>query len=87
MITKAYYICRCSGFAEVGETLELAVGREVKEESGVAVDPHSIQYVASQPWPVPQSLMIGVMATAAAPDRSHAWSLARQRLQVCSSSQ
>ncbi len=63
------------------------MGREVKEESGVAVDPHSIQYVASQPWPFPQSLMIGFMATAAAPDRSHAWSLARQRLQVCSSSQ
>lgn len=46
------------------------------------VDPHSIQYVSSQPWPFPQSLMIGFMATAAATNRSRARSLAQQRLQV-----
>ena len=71
-----------AGFAEVGETLEKAVGREVSEESGIDVDPHSISYVASQPWPFPQSLMIGFMASAAALDRSKAWALARHRLQV-----
>ena len=42
----------------------MAVAREVKEESGVAVDPDSIQYEASQPWPFPQSLMIGFQAQA-----------------------
>ena len=37
--------------------MEEAVAREVKEESGV----HAIhcEYVASQPWPFPSSLMIG----------------------------
>ncbi|KAK9904943.1 hypothetical protein WJX75_006102 [Coccomyxa subellipsoidea] len=74
------YSC-LAGFAEVGETLELAVEREVKEESGIVVDPHSIQYVSSQPWPFPQSLMIGFMAASAAPDRSCACSLAQKRLQ------
>ncbi|CAL8464400.1 g3935 [Coccomyxa elongata] len=75
------YSC-LAGFAEVGETLEQAVGREVSEESGIEVDPRSVCYVASQPWPFPQSLMIGFMASAAPPDRSKAWALARQRLQV-----
>lgn len=79
------YILHASGFAEIGETLELAVEREVKEESGVLVDLESVQYVSSQPWPFPQSLMIGFMAATAAPDRSHARTLAQQRLQVCRS--
>lgn len=76
------HVTCAAGFAEVGETLEQAVGREVSEESGIEVDPRSICYVASQPWPFPQSLMIGFMASAAPPDRSTAWALARQRLQV-----
>lgn len=40
--------------------------REVFEESSVAVDLASIEYVASQPWLFPSSLMIGFQATAAA---------------------
>jgi len=51
-----------AGFVEVGETIEAAVAREIKEEAGIAVD--DVGYVASQPWPFPSSLMIGCMAAA-----------------------
>ena len=53
-----------AGFVEAGETFEAAVAREVLEETGVRVDADSIQYVGSQPWPFPQSCMIGFTATA-----------------------
>ena len=43
----------------------MAVAREVKEEAGIDVDLASIRYEASQPWPFPQSLMIGFQAKAA----------------------
>lgn len=50
-----------AGFVEPGESLEAAVVREVFEESGLTVvDP---QYVGSQPWPFPASLMLGFRAT------------------------
>jgi NAD+ diphosphatase len=52
-----------AGFVEPGETLEEAVRREVREESGVEVG--EAGYVASQPWPFPSSLMIGFHAEAA----------------------
>ena len=45
------------GFVEPGETLEAAVRREVFEESGVHVG--QVDYLASQPWPFPASLMFG----------------------------
>ncbi|MDO4887799.1 MAG: NAD(+) diphosphatase [Actinomycetaceae bacterium] len=45
-----------AGFLEAGETLEAAVRREVFEEARVAVD--RVEYVASQPWPFPRSLML-----------------------------
>jgi NAD+ diphosphatase len=51
-----------AGFVEPGETLEEAVRREVREESGVTVG--AAGYVASQPWPFPSSLMIGFHAVA-----------------------
>lgn len=38
--------------------------REVGEESGVVVDYSSARYHSSQPWPFPQSLMIGFVAEA-----------------------
>jgi NAD+ diphosphatase len=53
-----------AGFVEPGETLEAAVAREVAEESGVAVQPETVTYVASQPWPFPASLMLGFTAAA-----------------------
>lgn len=53
-----------AGFLEPGESLEEAVAREVKEETGVRVT--SVTYHASQPWPFPASLMVGFRATAEA---------------------
>ena len=49
-----------AGFVEVGETLEEAVRREMKEEAGIEV--HNIRYMGSQPWPFPSSLMVGFYA-------------------------
>ena len=49
-----------AGFVNVGETLEECIIREIKEEIGLAVD--NIRYIMSQPWPFPNSLMLGFMA-------------------------
>jgi NAD+ diphosphatase len=49
-----------AGFVEPGESLEDCVRREVKEETGVKVK--DIRYFGSQPWPFPNSLMVGFTA-------------------------
>lgn len=49
-----------AGFVEPGENLEDCVKREVFEEAGIKVT--NIQYFNSQPWPFPDSLMIGFTA-------------------------
>ncbi len=49
-----------AGFVEPGESLEEAVRREVAEEVGLEVG--EIRYRSSQPWPFPQSLMLGFRA-------------------------
>jgi NAD+ diphosphatase len=49
-----------AGFVEAGESAEQAVHREVREETGVLID--DVIYRASQPWPFPQSLMLGYEA-------------------------
>jgi len=51
-----------AGCVEIGEPLESAVQREVMEEVGLAVD--NIQYHSSQPWPYPNSYMLGYTAEA-----------------------
>ncbi|HET8534554.1 MAG TPA: NAD(+) diphosphatase, partial [Sphingomicrobium sp.] len=51
-----------AGFVEVGETIEDAVARELKEEAGI--DVADVAYVASQPWPFPSSLMFGCTSRA-----------------------
>jgi NAD+ diphosphatase len=49
-----------AGFVAPGEAAEEAVIREVGEESGIlARDP---EFVSSQPWPFPRSLMLGFAA-------------------------
>ena len=49
-----------AGFVEPGESLEECVKREVREE--VAIEVKNIKYFGSQPWPFPDSLMIGFTA-------------------------
>ncbi len=49
-----------AGFVEPGENLEECVKREVREEVGIEVK--NIKYFGSQPWPFPDSLMIGFTA-------------------------
>jgi NAD+ diphosphatase len=53
-----------AGFVEAGEPAEAAVVREVGEETGIRIDPQSIDYLGSQPWPFPNSLMLGYHARA-----------------------
>ncbi len=49
-----------AGFVEPGESLEQAVVREIHEEVGVRVT--ACQYLGSQSWPFPASLMLGFTA-------------------------
>jgi NAD+ diphosphatase len=52
-----------AGFVEVGESIEEAVARELREEAGVIAT--GVRYIASQPWPFPSQLMIACIATLA----------------------
>lgn len=49
-----------AGFVEAGESLEGCLHREVYEEVGIKIQ--NIRYFGSQPWPFPDSLMIGFIA-------------------------
>ena len=51
-----------AGFVDQAESIEEAVRREVREESGIEVG--EVRYHSSQPWPFPSSLMIGCHAQA-----------------------
>ncbi|HEV7624565.1 MAG TPA: NAD(+) diphosphatase [Amnibacterium sp.] len=55
-----------AGFVEPGESFEAAVQREVMEETGVAVA--DAEYLGSQPWPFPASVMVGFLARTAPDD-------------------
>ena len=52
-----------AGFVEVGETIEEAVARELREEAGVVAT--KVHYVDSQPWPFPSQLMVACIAAVA----------------------
>jgi NAD+ diphosphatase len=49
-----------AGFNEAGENLEATIIREIREE--VSLEVRDIRYRASQPWPFPNSLMLGFTA-------------------------
>lgn len=49
-----------AGFVEAGESAEMTVHRELFEEAGVRVE--GLNYLGSQPWPFPASLMLGYRA-------------------------
>lgn len=49
-----------AGFVEPGESLEDTIVREVREEVGITIQ--DLRYFGSQPWPFPNSLMIGFTA-------------------------
>jgi NAD+ diphosphatase len=58
--SKMPFYSTLAGFAEIGESLEQTVVREVREEVGIEVD--RVRYFGSQPWPFPHSLMVGFNA-------------------------
>lgn len=58
---QGMYSC-LAGFVEPGETIENAVRRETSEESAISLG--RVRYHASQPWPMPHTLMIGCYAEA-----------------------
>lgn len=49
-----------AGYVEVGESLEMAVHREVFEETGLHIN--NLRYLDSQAWPYPTNLMLGFVA-------------------------
>lgn len=57
---RAPFYSVLAGFVEPGETLEECVRREIREEVGLTVE--NIRYFGSQPWPFPNSLMVGFVA-------------------------
>jgi len=61
-VKDGYRCSLFSGFMEIGENFEDTAIREMKEEVDVEVT--NLQYVNSQPWPFPSSLMVGLTAVA-----------------------
>lgn len=55
-----------AGFVEAGENLEHAARREAFEETGIELG--ALQYLGSQPWPFPSSLMVAFAGAARTTD-------------------
>lgn len=60
---EGFYSC-LAGYVESGESFEEAAKREVYEEAGVQCE--EVQYLLSQPWPFPSTLMVGMRMKAKA---------------------
>lgn len=56
---SADFYSTLAGFVEAGESAEMTVIRELREEAGVLVQHPDIKYRGSQVWPFPASLMLG----------------------------
>lgn len=56
------FLSALAGFVEAAETPEEAAKRELFEEAGVTLN--DIRYQFSQPWPFPNSMMMGFIADA-----------------------
>ena len=59
-----------AGFIESGESVEETVVREIAEEAGVRVT--RVEFLGSQAWPFPRSLMLGCLAHIADPSTARA---------------
>ena len=57
---RASHYALIAGFAEIGETIEETVRREVYEEVGLHVK--NLRYYKSQPWSFSDSLLFGFFA-------------------------
>ncbi|GAA3951974.1 NAD(+) diphosphatase [Allohahella marinimesophila] len=57
--SRGLYSC-VAGFVDPGESVEMTVHREVREETGVLLK--SIRYIESEAWPFPHQLMLGFLA-------------------------
>ena len=66
---RPQYFSLIAGYVDIGESLEEAACREVKEETGF--DVRDVKYFGSQPWVLSGSLMIGFSAVATEESLAH----------------
>lgn len=68
-IKRPDFFSLIAGYVDIGESLEDAAAREVKEETGF--DVQAVRYFGSQPWVLSGSLMVGFTAIATEESLAH----------------